>query len=165
MVIPEQYGFVNTALVSSTCNATYDEVKRGIEILTRALHQTFDDNDLDALIYPEQKNLVVKVGSPSQSGRNGILAALTGSPVVTVPAGFSDSVDEAPRGVPIGVEILGKPFTESKLFQIAYQIEKRTHMRRKPVLAEPGIEIGNLTSIPTVRPKRNIPNAYPMGVL
>lgn len=90
IVIPSQYEYVNTALVSSTENVTvgshksYDTVQAGILNLTLALQETFARNKLDALIYPEQKNLVVKIGSASQSGRNGILAALTGSPVVTV---------------------------------------------------------------------------------
>lgn len=90
LVIPSQYEYVNTALVSSTDNVTlgthksYDTVRAGIQDLTLALQETFVRNKLDAILYPEQKNLVVKIGSPSQSGRNGILAALTGSPVVTV---------------------------------------------------------------------------------
>lgn len=90
LVIPSEYEYVNTALVSSTGNVTigsrksYDTVRAGIVDLTLSLQETFAQNALDALIYPEQKNLVVKIGSTSQSGRNGILAALTGSPVVTV---------------------------------------------------------------------------------
>ncbi|RYG51365.1 MAG: amidase, partial [Chitinophagaceae bacterium] len=83
--------------------------------LTLALLNTFSTNNVDAIIYPEQKNLVVKIGSASQSGRNGILAALTGTPVVTVPAGFSEPSEDAPIGVPIGMEILGRPFEEEKL--------------------------------------------------
>lgn len=112
VVIPPQYEYVNTALVSSTGNATYDDRLAGIRNLTLALQSTFVSNDLDAIIYPEQKNLVVKIGSPSQSGRNGILAALTGSPVVTVPIGFSNATADAPIGVPIGMEILGRPWSE-----------------------------------------------------
>ncbi|KAI9711638.1 MAG: hypothetical protein M1828_001898 [Chrysothrix sp. TS-e1954] len=166
LVIPSQYEYVNTALVSSTSNATYDMIKQGIQNLTLALQETFTRNDLDAMVYPEQKNLVVKVGASSQSGRNGILAALTGSPVVTVPAGFSEPSKEAPRGVPIGMEILGRPWTESKLFQIAYQIEKLTHVRRIPALAESFVEVGNLTTVPVITPNvSNIPQAYPIGVL
>ena len=80
LVIPSQYSYVNTALVSSTDNATYASRKVGIQNLTLALKTTFQENSLDALIYAEQANLVVKIGSASQSGRNGILAAVTGFP-------------------------------------------------------------------------------------
>ena len=100
-MIPGQYNYVDNALKSSTSNASYVVSKLGIQNLTTVLKTTFSTNKLDALIYPEQKNLVVKVGSPSQSGRNGILAALTGFPVITVPAGFSPSSEDAPTGVPI----------------------------------------------------------------
>ena len=89
LVIPDQYPFVKTALVSSPSNTTYADVKLGIQTLTGALLSTFATRSLTAILYPEQKNLVVKLGSPSQSGRNGILAAVTGFPVLTVPAGFS----------------------------------------------------------------------------
>ena len=80
LVIPSQYSYVNTALVSSTSNATYATKKLGIQNLTVTLQTAFKENSLDALIYPEQANLVVKIGSASQSGRNGILAAVTGFP-------------------------------------------------------------------------------------
>ncbi|KPI45161.1 Glutamyl-tRNA(Gln) amidotransferase subunit A 2 [Cyphellophora attinorum] len=85
LVIPSQYSYVNNALISSTSNSSYAAKQRLITNLTTTLHSLFASNDLDAIIYPEQKNLVVPIGSPSQSGRNGILAALTGSPVITMP--------------------------------------------------------------------------------
>lgn len=69
---------------------------------------------LDALIYPEQKRLVVKIGETDQAGRTGILAAVTGFPAITVPAGFSQPTADAKLGVPIGLDILGKP--SAKLF-------------------------------------------------
>ncbi|KAF2659766.1 amidase signature enzyme [Lophiostoma macrostomum CBS 122681] len=167
LVIPAQYEYVNTALMSSTGNATYDTVQYGIRNLTLALQATLSSNNLDAIIYPEQKNLVVKIGSPSQSGRNGILAALTGSPVVTVPAGFSEKSEDAPRGVPVGMEILGRPWDEERLLQIAYQIEMLTHVRRAPEWAERRVEVGSYESVPVVVPDRgNVDTgAYPLGTL
>ena len=166
LVIPSQYEYVKSSLVSSTSNASYGAVKYGISNLTLALQQTFSSNKLDAIIYPEQKNLVVKIGSPSQSGRNGILAALTGSPVVTVPAGFSPRTEEAPVGVPIGMEILGRPWTEEKLLQIAYQIEILTKVRRIPQFAQEMVEMKDYREVPVVRPNQgNIPKVYPVGVL
>ncbi|TVY15426.1 Glutamyl-tRNA(Gln) amidotransferase subunit A [Lachnellula arida] len=126
---------------------------------------TFASNKLDAIIYPEQKNLVVKIGSPSQSGRNGILAVLTGFPVVTVPAGFSLSRGDAPIGVPIGMEILGLPWSESKLLNIAAHISDLTHVRRMPSFANGSVEVSSYSSVPTITPNTTIPSAYPIGVL
>jgi Asp-tRNA(Asn)/Glu-tRNA(Gln) amidotransferase A subunit family amidase len=166
LVLPSGYEYVNTALVSSTANESYIERQHGIRNLTLALESTFANHNLDAIIYPEQKNLVVKVGSPSQSGRNGILAALTGVPVVTVPAGFSEPSKEAPVGVPIGMEILGRHWSDEKLLQIAYQIEKLRHIRKSPVWAREEVKVKNYKEVPVITPNRNnIPSAYPLGTL
>lgn len=165
LVIPNQYSFVNSSFVSSTSNASYFTAQRGIQNLANTLQKTFSTNRLDALIYPEQKNLVVKVGSPSQSGRNGILAALTGSPVVVVPAGFSAPSADAPIGVPIGMEILGLPWSEGRLLSIAQQISELAPVRRMPVLANGTVEVTEYKSVPTVTPLANIPDAYPVGRL
>ncbi|KAF2851698.1 amidase signature enzyme [Plenodomus tracheiphilus IPT5] len=166
VVLPSQYEYVNTALVSSTSNATYIRRQEGIHNLTLALLNTFASNKLDAIIYPEQKNLVVKIGSASQSGRNGILAALTGTPVVTVPAGFSEPSENAPIGVPIGMEILGRPWDDEKLLGIGYAIEQLLRIRRPPTWATEVVEVPHYTKVPELVPDRgNIPNAYPLGTL
>lgn len=89
------------------------------------------DNDLDALIYPQQKRLVVPIGQ-DQVDRNGIMAAVTGFPSVTVPAGFTAPKPTAPRGVPVGLEIFGRPWSEQKLIRYAYDFEQATHHRRPP---------------------------------
>ena len=166
LVIPSQYEYVNKALVSSTSNSTYGTIKTAITNLTLALQSTFSANKLDFIIYPEQKNLVVKIGSPSQSGRNGILAALTGSPVVTVPARFSQPSDDAPVGVPVGMEILGRPWSEERLLQTAWQIERLMHVRVMPKFAEAVVEAKDYDAVPKITPNvGNIPAAYPLGVL
>ncbi|KAF2140618.1 uncharacterized protein K452DRAFT_288716 [Aplosporella prunicola CBS 121167] len=166
LVIPSEYEYVTTALVSSTSNTTYAAVQAGIRNLTLALQSTFSRNSLDALIYPEQKNLVVKLGAASQSGRNGILAALTGSPVVTVPVGFSNTTSDAPLGVPIGMEILGRPWSEPKLLSLGWEMEKLGRVRRSPQWATKYLEPKLYESVPAMKPNRgNVPDAYPVGVL
>jgi len=166
LVIPAQYEYVNTALISSTANTTYQLRRAGIANLTLALQNTFATHAVDAIIYPEQKNLVFKLGAPSQSGRNGILAALTGSPVVTVPVGFSAPSEDAPVGVPIGMEILGRQWEEEKLLKIGYAMEVLGRVRRAPVWAREEVEVGVYESVPVVRPDGgNVPAAYPLGTL
>lgn len=172
LVIPSQYEYVNTALVSSTSNTTTDDspsyasVLVGIQNLTLALQNTFAANNLDAIIYPEQKNLVVPVGAPSQSGRNGILAALTSTPVVTVPIGFSPVTKTAPEGIPIGMEILGRPWSEGPLLKIGYQVEGLLRMRRSPRWALQEAEVRVYDAVPSITPDSgNIPAAYPLGTL
>jgi len=166
MVIPHQYQHIKTTMRSDTKNASYNTALNNIEELKGHLTQTFTDNNLDAMIYPQQKNLVVKIGSRNQYGRNGILAAVTGSPVVTIPAGFSTPSEEAPLGVPIGMEILGRPWSEKKLLGIAYQVEKLTQVRKPPRLAEQVVEFQSFESVPSIVPDRgNVHAAYPFGTL
>jgi len=166
LVIPTQYPYVTTALASSPSNTTYAPRKLAIADLSLALQATFTRHALDALIYPEQANLVVKVGAPSQSGRNGILAALTGSPVVTVPAGFGPASKEAPRGVPVGMEILGRAWSEGKLLWLARGVEGVRRVRRMPALTEKIVEIRSGEGVPVIVPDtKDIPKEYPIGVL
>lgn len=169
VVIPAQYQHIQQALISSTSNTSYTAIKNRIANLTQTLHSTLRYQQLSAIIYPEQKNLVVPIGSPSQSGRNGILAALTGSPVITMPIGFSAPSETAPIGIPVGMEILGLPFSEGTLLRIAKGIDDRLHARRSPVTA--GLDdydaaaqrSTHYSSVPSITPLRNIPAAYPLG--
>lgn len=166
LVLPSGYEYVTTSLVSSTSNVTYNSTLAGIQNLSLELEKTFATNNLDAIIYPEQKNLVVKIGSPSQSGRNGILAALTGTPVVTVPVGFSPATETAPDGVPIGMEILGRQWTEEKLLQIAYQIQQLGRVRKTPSWAKRQVRARSYEGVPSVTPNvASIPDEYPVGQL
>lgn len=167
LVLPYQYPFIYTALRSSTSNETYPILLQKIASLKETLRKTFEDNQLDAIIYPQQKNLVVKLSSSSQSGRNGILAALTGSPVVTVPAGYSRVSEEAPQGVPIGMEILGKEWTEEKLLQIAWRIQETGVVeRRVPAWVDVHVQAKEMERVPSVVPETgNVPEEYEIGNL
>jgi aspartyl-tRNA(Asn)/glutamyl-tRNA(Gln) amidotransferase subunit A len=54
---------------------------------------------------------------------------LAGIPALALPCGFS------PDGLPIGLQVLGKPFGEETLFRAAYAYEQATEWRtRKPPL-------------------------------
>ncbi len=90
------------------------------------------DYQLDAIVYPHQQQLVCKAGG-SQQQRNGVLCSVTGFPSIAVPAGFSTPSEEAPIGVPVGMEIIGRPWSEPVLIEIAYAFEQISHLRRPPV--------------------------------
>jgi len=89
-------------------------------------------NKLDAVVYPEQMRLVVPITETNQADRTGILAGLTGFPAITVPMSFSKPDQNAPIGVPIGMDMIGRPFTEPLLFKLAYGFEQATHARKPP---------------------------------
>lgn len=92
--------------------------------------QIMADNKLDAIVYPHQQQLVCKIGG-SQKQRNGALCSATGFPSIAVPAGFAPSQD-APIGVPVGMEIMGRPFSENILIEIAYSFEQASLLRQVP---------------------------------
>src|ERR1700719_4532402 len=77
-------------------------------------------NQLDALVYPHQKCLVLPIGATFQKDRNGVIAALAGFPAIEVPAGFSAPTTDAPIGVPVGMEILGRAWAEPELIKLAF---------------------------------------------
>jgi amidase len=89
------------------------------------------DERLDAIVFPHQKRLVVAVGE-TQVERNGALGAVTGFPSIVVPAGFSRPTATAPLGVPVGIEFLGRPWSEKLLIEIGYAYEQATKHRRPP---------------------------------
>ncbi|CAB3777819.1 Glutamyl-tRNA(Gln) amidotransferase subunit A [Paraburkholderia caffeinitolerans] len=93
---------------------------------------------LDALAFPHQRRLVVPIGE-SQAERNGVLASATGFPAIVIPAGFSAPEQHAPQGVPVGLELFGRPFSEALLIRLAYAAEQALGAR-KPPLATPALK-------------------------
>ena len=100
---------------------------------TRLASDAMKKHNLHALVYPHQQILVVKTGAPSQAKRNGIVASTMGWPAITVPAGFSAPDENAPQGVPVGIEFMAMPYREPLLFEIASSYESLTHFRKPPL--------------------------------
>ena len=53
--------------------------------------------------------------------------SVVGYPAITVPAGYSST------GLPIGLQIVARPFEEPKLLQIANAFEQTTKVRKPPL--------------------------------
>jgi Asp-tRNA(Asn)/Glu-tRNA(Gln) amidotransferase A subunit family amidase len=104
--------------------------------LQRRLMQIITADHLDAIVFPHQQRLVVPVGE-TQVERNGALASVTGFPSIVVPGGFSSPTPTAALGVPIGIEFIGKPWTEGALIEIAFGYEQATQHRRAPPTTPP----------------------------
>ena len=102
-----------------------------------ALATKFADLNLDAVLYPLQKILVVPLTADDQTERNGTLSNGTGFPAVTFPAGFSAPSASAPLGVPVGGELLGLDYSEDRLLAYAYAFEQATGVRKPPVSTFP----------------------------
>ena len=99
--------------------------------LQKAVLAAMAENGLDAILYPHQKRLVAEVGG-EQTERNGVLSNSTGFPSITFPGGFSALTEAAPIGVPIGLELLGRPFSEGKLIGYVYSFETGANLRKAP---------------------------------
>ena len=98
--------------------AKRDEVRTTIADLMR-------EESLDALLYPTIRQTARPIGQP-QPGSNCALSATSGLPAITVPAGYAED------DMPVGVELLGHPWSESRLIELAYAYEQGTGHRRPP---------------------------------
>lgn len=99
-----------------------------------------EDQKLDALVYPTLTRRPAMIGDP-QGGTTCQLSASTGFPAISMPAGFTAD------GLPIGVELLGKPFDDAKLVSYAYAYEQANHHRRAPDRTPP---LHGGTSVPVM---------------
>ena len=69
-------------------------------------------------------------------------------------------------GVPIGMEILGMPWNEAKLLNIADKISEVRRVRKMPVSTANTTGARSIERVPVIVPNReNIPSTYPLGVL
>ncbi|BET67126.1 hypothetical protein ASA1KI_20440 [Opitutales bacterium ASA1] len=110
---------------------------------------------LDAVVYPTGNIPPRKINTPRDPSDNGIgnygmwtFLGVQGFPALTVPAGFTTevwdraSVDASGKStglvgpvraeLPVGVDFLGRPFSEPVLFEIAAAYEAATRHRRQP---------------------------------
>lgn len=120
------------AVVRPETDVAYLSRLRGIDRLKTELYGIMARHEVDVLAYPLQKCLVVKIGEGSQRGRNGIVAALSGFPALTVPMGFSRPDSNAPLGVPMGLDLLARPFAEACLLQVGHAFEQAAQLRCGP---------------------------------
>ena len=88
-----------------------------------AVTALLDERELDALIYPTIRRTARPIGQP-QPGSNCALSATSGLPAITVPAGF------AADDMPVGMELLGRAWAESRLIELAFAYEQGTRHRR-----------------------------------
>ena len=84
-----------------------------------------DSLRLDALVYPTVRRKPAFVGEAQLGGTCG-LAAQSGLPALSAPAGFGDD------GLPIGIELLGRPWADARLVALAYAFEQQGSRRRPP---------------------------------
>jgi amidase len=98
--------------------------------LRAAMLMLMDTQQLDALVYPTWSNPPRLIGDLNTAGgdNNQFFSPNTGFPAITVPMGVT-------RGtLPAGLQLLGRPWSESMLLRLAYGYEQATRHRRPPAL-------------------------------
>ena len=81
------------------------------------------------VVPPTREQLNTRVWTTLTYPTNTLIAAQSWLPALSVPAGF------APGHLPVGLELMGRPYDEATLFRLAYAFEQATHHRRPPALS------------------------------
>jgi Asp-tRNA(Asn)/Glu-tRNA(Gln) amidotransferase A subunit family amidase len=91
-----------------------------------ALIATMERARVDALVYPVKSLGAPMIGSADDGPRDNSISAVTGLPAVVIPVGFND------EGLPLAIELLGRPFSESRLIALAEAVERALQARVSP---------------------------------
>ena len=104
------------------------------------IQEAFHDllSTIDVLIAPTRYDPAPKItqpldgGAPARAGLSALIPAgnLAGLPALSIPCGFAN-------GMPMGLQLVGPPFSENMLLAIGRTFQERTdwHKRRPPVAA------------------------------
>jgi hypothetical protein len=101
------------------------------QILRQRLVALLDSLRLDALVYPTMQRRPAIVGEP-QAGTTCSLSSNSGLPALSLPAGFTG------EGLPVALELLGRPFSDTRLVALAYAFEQ-SGVRRRPPATTPAL--------------------------
>jgi aspartyl-tRNA(Asn)/glutamyl-tRNA(Gln) amidotransferase subunit A len=112
----------------------YDAYYLKAQKVRRLIKKDFDDayNKVDAILTPTTPSSAFKIGEktddPISMYLNDIFTVpvnLAGLPGISIPAG----VDK--NGYPLGLQIIGKPFDEQTILNIAYSMEEKINFKNK----------------------------------
>jgi len=121
------------ALSAGYYEAWYLKAQKVRTLIRQEFDQAFDK--FDALITPTSPTVPFKIGEkiddPLQMYLSDVCTLpinIAGLPAISIPAGFAD-------GLPIGMQIIGKPFSEETILKIAHAYQQSTewHKRRPEV--------------------------------
>jgi aspartyl-tRNA(Asn)/glutamyl-tRNA(Gln) amidotransferase subunit A len=123
--------------------AYYAQAQRVRTLIRRDFERAFAE--VDAIVSPTAPTPAFKIGEktddPIAMYLNDVFtipAPLAGMPAISVPCGFSVA------GLPIGLQVIGRPFDEATLFRVAgaYEAARGAVRRRPEVLPAPGTAPG-----------------------
>ncbi len=122
------------ALSSGYYDAYYLKAAKVRTLIKRDFDQAFEQ--VDAIACPASPTAAFRIGEKTDDPLQMYMADvftiscnLAGIPGISVPCGFTEG------GLPIGLQLLGKPFDELGLLQVARAFERATaHHQRRPKL-------------------------------
>ena len=113
-----------------------DDYRRALvkrDALRNAVTSAMEEHRVVALVYPTMRRKPAPLGE-AQPGTNCSLSANSGLPALSVNGGMTDD------GLPIGVEFLGREWSEPDLLKVAYDWEQRAP--RMPPFSTPPLVHG-----------------------
>ncbi|MFH0768688.1 MAG: Asp-tRNA(Asn)/Glu-tRNA(Gln) amidotransferase subunit GatA [Chloroflexota bacterium] len=117
------------ALSAGYYDAYYLKAQKVRTIIRQEFDQAFEK--FDALVTPTSPTVPFKIGekadNPVQMYLSDVCTLpinIAGVPAISIPAGFAN-------GLPIGMQIIGKPFSEETLLKVAYAYEQATEWQKK----------------------------------
>jgi amidase len=107
------------------------------EEFRRTILNIMGDNQVDFLLFPTvqvlpptREMLYSQTWSSLEFPINTAIASQAGLPAISIPAGFTSDM------IPVGFELIGRPFADSRLLQFAYDYEKHAEPRKAPACVE-----------------------------
>lgn len=117
------------ALSAGYYDAYYLKAQKVRTLIRQEFNQAFER--FDALITPTSPTLPFKIGEkvddPLQMYLSDVCTLpinIAGIPAISIPGGFAD-------GLPVGMQIIGKPLAEETLLRIAFAYEQATEWHKK----------------------------------
>ena len=117
-------------LSSGYYDAYYLKAQKVRQLIKNDFDQAF--NGVDAILTPSTPSAAFKIGDkkddPVSMYLNDIFTVpvnLAGLPAISVPAGYDKN------NLPLGLQLIGKPFDEQTILNLSLAIEKRTNFKRK----------------------------------
>ncbi len=117
------------ALSAGYYDAYYLKAQKVRTLIRQEFDQAFEK--FDALVTPTSPTVPFKIGekvdNPLQMYLSDVCTLpinIAGVPAISIPAGFAD-------GLPIGMQIIGKPFSEETILKIAHAYQQATEWHKR----------------------------------
>ena len=125
------------ALSSGYADKLYKKAQKLRTILIQEYEEAL--KECDVLLGPVTPSLPSKIGEMINDPLKNLLedlytgtVNLVGAPALAIPAGFTE------KGLPVGMQIIGKKFGEGELFQLGYLYQQETDWHKKvpPIISK-----------------------------